>query len=304
MNLLCSGDWHIRETSPKKRKDNIKEKLLEKFLYMLGISKQHNAQAILQPGDWSDAVEHVSYLTLGYWINFFLSNEFPLIYTILGQHDTKNHSISNNNIPANVIQSAGVSRILSKKPTTVGTPKGEPKVKLYGCHFGQVIPRVKKEEDVVKILLVHKMIIKSKVLWNDQTDYSVARKLLKKHNYNLIVSGDNHERFIEQFNGKTLVNMGSLIRTNIRQVNHKPAAVIYNTVTQEFREEEIPVEKDVFDTECDEEIQETKEDLLELVRQFKKGFKQSSLFVNTLKEMIDTADTGVKKLFNEIAAED
>jgi hypothetical protein len=82
------------------------------------------------------------------------------------------------------------------------------------------------------------MIVDTKI-WEGQEDHTYGKILLKKYNYDLIVSGDNHNHFImhsgigSSIGKKLLINCGSLLRTRIDQEDHKPCVYIYNTDPKE-----------------------------------------------------------------------
>jgi len=82
------------------------------------------------------------------------------------------------------------------------------------------------------------MVVKDVALWPGQKPLK-ARGLLRKFpEYDLIVSGDNHQTFVETWKGRFLVNPGSLMRSSIDQWEHRPSVFLYyaesNTVEQVF----------------------------------------------------------------------
>jgi predicted phosphodiesterase len=314
LKILCTGDWHIRETNPEYRIDDFKTTLKNKLKYILNLYDKHDCDLLLQPGDFFDYADRVSYQMLSEWLEFFKNT--PKIFTILGQHDTKNHSLLNTNIPAYVFDAGSTVKLLKNsqgetylKDNGLLTPKGMPAplevISLYKCHYGEKIPKViKNEMDIFKVLVIHKMIIKSKKLWEGQEEYNLAKSLLKKYNYDLIVSGDNHTKFIETYEDKTLINMGSLMRTAKNQQDHQPAVVIFDTETREYIEELIPIESfdEVFDINRIEKETVIKKELTELVEVFEEQYETTIDFLKNLNIVKKTADADTLEIFNEISS--
>jgi hypothetical protein len=86
------------------------------------------------------------------------------------------------------------------------------------------------------------MIIKDTKLWEGQENYEIANNLLKNNRFELIVTGDNHQHFVEEYDGRFLVNCGSLMRSTSAQVDHIPVIYIWDSETKELIYDEIPIE--------------------------------------------------------------
>jgi len=302
LKILCTGDWHIRETNPEYRIDDFKTTLKRKIVSILNLYDKHDCDLLLQPGDFFDYAARVSYQMLSEWTLFF--DGAPTIFTILGQHDTKNHSLTNKDIPAYVFDAIGAIELLNDFVMGRSYIKDNEKLSLYGCSYGEKIPKVSKEKEIFNILVIHKMIIKSKKLWEGQEEYSLAKSLLKKYNYDLIVSGDNHTKFIETYEDKTLINMGSLMRTAKNQQDHQPAVVIFDTETREYIEELIPIEPfdEVFDINRIEKETVIKKELTELVEVFEEQYETTIDFLKNLNIVKKAADADTLEIFNEISS--
>lgn len=284
MKILCTGDWHIRETNPAYRIDNFKNTLKAKLNFIKQVCIDNKIDYIIQPGDFFDDASKVSYAALVEWIEFFRG--FPPIYTVLGQHDLKNHSLENRNIPAYILQEAGIIKL--------------PAYPLFGVfdgfHYGQPITPENN------ILIIHAMIINDKKLWDGQEGFVRGKTLLKKYKYNLIVAGDNHQKFIIKYNDKHLINAGSLMRTARNQIEHKPAVFIYDMDLNTVEEILIPIEPfdNVFDVNKISVEQERSEELSALVDTMKQGFTTSLNFMQNLSILKKKADKDTIKILDEI----
>jgi len=119
---------------------------------------------------------------------------------------------------------------------------------FYGSSFGEDIPEI-IDKDSFNILVTHRMVIKGDTLWPGQTNFSQARSLLRKTKFDLIISGDNHQFFIERVKDSYLINCGSMMRQRVDQVDHVPAVVLFDTEKRDFEILDIPITpaKDVID---------------------------------------------------------
>jgi hypothetical protein len=135
------------------------------------------------------------------------------------------------------MERAGAIRILS--PFSPIDLKGI--LDVYGASWNEEIPAI-FPEDTPSILVTHRMIIKDTKLWEGQENYEIANNLLKNNRFELIVTGDNHQHFVEEYDGRFLVNCGSLMRSTSAQVDHIPVIYIWDSETKELIYDEIPIE--------------------------------------------------------------
>jgi exonuclease SbcD len=244
MRFACTGDLHRRKTNPENRIDNYFETQLEKERFIFDASRTHNCDWILRPGDVfhrHDAPHGVveAYIRLHRHYGFYES-------AVFGQHDMRNHTSERKNTPLGVLL-AGAGRMHHATETPL-TPiiwsdekkkSTEENIYIYGASYGEEIPEI-QDQDGINILVLHKMVIQTK-LWYAQEEYVSAKALLRHHRYDLIVSGDNHTSFVEEFKGRFLVNCGSLMRSTLAQVEHKPMMAIYDTDKRTIKTIDIPI---------------------------------------------------------------
>lgn len=244
MNLLICGDLHISEKRPENRIDDYFFTQSNKIRWILEFAKTNNA-TILLPGDMFDNYKQSNFI-LEYYITLFKMMKVP-IYTIWGQHDQKYHSTDLQDTPLAVLAAAKALAIAD-----YGNAYYLKECSVYGSSFGEDIPKIKKDSFVdFNILLTHRMIIHSDKIWNAQEEFDYAENLLRKHDFDLIVSGDNHHFFIAKQKDKLLVNCGSLMRATTAQLDHIPKVVLFDTVTRKYKEYEIPIKliSEVFNLE-------------------------------------------------------
>lgn len=230
MKLLFLSDIHAMITKPKARLDNVKETLEHKLSYVFDWATEHNA-IILQAGDFGETSRSWHLLP---WLQEFLFRwkQKPLFYGIYGQHDLFMHSEENKKATIlGVLETAGLVKILDSAPVIL---EGEPLIYLYGCSYGQEIPRpiISRAGRHLNILVIHRMILSKKV-WQAQTEYDWAPKFLRQHNrYDFILCGDYHYKFLYHTNdGRTILNAGCMLRktASTKDLQHRPGFFVHDT---------------------------------------------------------------------------
>ncbi len=273
MKILITGDWHIDNKVPKRRTDDYWKTVLRKLGHIIKLYKTHNCDCILQPGDFFNSHRANDYLK-STMIDYFKGIN---VFGVYGQHDLRFHNANRENTPLNVLSTAGTVKILTPEHHTF---KGH----LYGCNWGENISKPK--EDALNILVMHKMVIKDEnsKLWNDQSEYITAGSL-NKLDFDLIVTGDNHQGF--QLD--KVYNCGSLMRSTIAQEDHKPHVWIWDGDKNDHEAEKlfIPIDpiEDVMDMETAIAEKERNEEL--------------EAFVNGLKDDPSTQDLNFLKSLYE-----
>jgi len=238
MKILACGDLHITDKKPVNRTDDYFETLSNKldFIFLTATKKQ--CEIIIFPGDIFDSHRANDFLK-SFLIDKIITNGYDgNVFCVYGQHDMRYHSSDRNNTPLNVLNASGTIGILNDDPMLVNN------VDFYGASFGEEIPKVITPNSF-NVLVIHKMIIQDK-LWKDQEEFTRANILLRNTEYDLIISGDNHQYFTAKVKDKTLINCGSLMRSNIGQVDHKPGIVVFDTKNRSMEEIQIPI-KDFYD---------------------------------------------------------
>lgn len=236
--ILCS-DIHLREDTPTCRMDDYQKAQWKKVDFIAGLQKQYNCP-VFCGGDlfhhWKSSPRLLS-VTMDH-----LPKNF---YSVAGQHDLPQHSLD-------LIDKSGIYT-LQRAGKVYFLPE---------CHWGQeptVGAFIKQKIDVTSIadslpqylevghniLIWHHMVWQGKKLWPGQTDPSAKATLRKYSQYQLILTGDNHNPFVEEYEGRLLVNPGSMMRMTADQVDHRPRVYLWyagdNTVEPVY----LPIEQGV-----------------------------------------------------------
>jgi len=229
-DAILTSDWHLRENQPVAWTVEFEPHQWNSVRFVKDLQEQYNCP-VLHAGDlfhhWkpspsllSKTIEH-------------LPNQF---YTVYGNHDLPQHSME-------LLEKCGVFTLTKADKVHI----------LEQGHWGMDPKHFYDFESLrltdKEILVWHKMTYQGKKPWPDCTDPK-AVKLLRQHpDFNLIVTGDNHESFVEEYEGRLLVNPGSLTRQTAKQIDFKPSVYLYfaenNTVERVF----IPIEENVISRE-------------------------------------------------------
>ena len=224
MKFLLISDIHLRDSNPRNRCDDFRETQFDKFNWCLELAKKENC-IVLQAGDLFDSVRSSNKL-----ISDTISTikQYNLdFFTVSGNHDQRHRNRD-----------------------------------LTNTHWGDEIPQIQYKK-AFTILVIHKMVIQNEEdkIWHGQQNYSTARMLLAKNDYDLILSADNHKTFADEYKGKTLLNLGSMTRLTSAQINHESQVAIFDTDKNEYIIYKIPIKPaaEVFNLEQIEKNKETGE---------------------------------------------
>jgi len=236
------GDTHYTNRSPERRLDNYWETQIKKTEQALSIFRDNNCHTIIQTGDFCDTPT-VANRVISTLISLFCGRDLE-VCTIAGQHDMTGHSLSTlPNSPLAVLEAADVVRILDNNCFSLGAVASNiPLVHIYGASFGEEVPKVENKK-WYNILVIHKM-IGDRPLYPGQELIGPNQFLRNNPDYNLVVCGDYHYRFISSYQGRTIINPGALVRKSISKfdLEHKPAVIIFDTETSESKVIELDVE--------------------------------------------------------------
>jgi len=229
-DAILTADWHIRADTPTSRTDDFTAAMWKKVQFINDLANEHDIP-ILIAGDLGHRPQ---------WPNWLLEKFMSIIsdieiIAIAGQHDLPGHNLEA--IPQSgfgVLMRAGyIKSRYSKKyilPWVAGFP--------YGTEI------IKTDSSVA---MTHQMVIKDKPDWPGQVTSS-AKSLLKKFpDYKLILSGDNHQSFVVEYEGRLLVNPGSMMRTTADQIDHNPRVYLWEAKSNRVEVVYLPIERHVID---------------------------------------------------------
>jgi DNA repair exonuclease SbcCD nuclease subunit len=225
VDAILTSDWHLREDTPVCRTDDFWEAQWNKVLYIAWLQMQHQCP-VIHAGDlfhhWKPSPYLLSRAMECIPLNF---------YTIYGQHDLPQHNLE-------LADKSGIYTLM----------KADKLMILPSCSWGQD-PKEPSGIFYNKVLVWHKMNYQGKLPWPGCTDPLAAGILRKYPQYDLIVTGDNHKPFVETYDGRLLVNPGSLMRQEAGQMEHKPRVYLWSKETNTVEPVFLPILGDAISRE-------------------------------------------------------
>lgn len=218
--ILCS-DIHLREDTPECRVDDFQKALWDKIRFIKQLQEEHECP-VFHAGDlfhhWKPSPYLLSLATM------HLPAEF---HTIYGQHDLPQHNHElRHKSGIYMLQTAGVLNVL-KKGVHWGFPVVQPTANIFGRN----------------VLVWHNLTYQG-IKPFPGAKGGMASGILKKYpEYDLIVTGDNHIAFVEEYEGRLLVNPGSLTRQTANQINHKPRVYLWYPVSNTVQAIYLPIDE-------------------------------------------------------------
>lgn len=213
---ILTSDLHIRSDKPECRTDDFLQTQREKWQFIKSLQEKYKCP-ILSGGD----VFHIHNPTLEL-VSEVISWDIPFV-TVAGQHDLPNHNMKNyKRSGLNVLEQAGIAKVVGQEKGTFENDD----IVVHGFNWNEEpCPLTDKEEGKVYIALIHHFVYKDKnqFVGAEEIGSSAKRMMKKLKGYDVIVSGDNHQHFIEKSDNQVLINCGSLTRQSADQIDYKPA---------------------------------------------------------------------------------
>ena len=244
--LILSADWHIRSDVSENRIDDFLREQERKIDFILDMSNKYCCPIVVA-GDIGDKSKWENWLLEKYIKKFKAHSQNILV--LPGQHDLPNHRLDKLSESGLGVLAASKAIIKLTRLNLLGSVASWLSPFPFGKELCPIGIIKEKNSQYKNIAVTHQLISQSR-LWEGQENFVSAKSLLKKFpEYDLIVSGDNHQSFIEKYEGRLLVNPGSIMRSTIAQINHKPKVYLWSAEDNEVKAIEIPIRsaKKVFD---------------------------------------------------------
>lgn len=205
VDAILTTDWHLREDTPVCRTDDFQEAQWRKVDEVRRLQQKYKC-LVLHAGDLFHHWKPSPWL-LSQAIDR-LPNHF---YTVYGQHDMPQNNID-------LIEKSGVYTLYQSGTVEI-LPEG---------HWGEVpTDQPSIELKGRKIAVWHIMNYIDKPPYPG-CEAPKSNKLLRDHpDFDLMVTGDNHQRFVAKEAGRVLVNAGPLTRQSADD-NGEPTVYLYD----------------------------------------------------------------------------
>jgi DNA repair exonuclease SbcCD nuclease subunit len=286
--ILCS-DMHLREQTenPTCRTDDWWAAQWKKIDFISDLQKRYDCP-VIHGGDLFDNWKPSPFL-LSETIKHLPDN----FWTIYGQHDLPQHNLE-------LAYKSGINTLAEAGKLTI----------FDDCHFEQfpneasMLVHLSKTK-TVKVLVWHTFNFQGKPPWPG-CEALPASKLLKKYpEYDLIVTGDNHQSFVEEYESRLCVNPGSMMRMTADQQDFRPSVFLWYAETNTVERVYLPIEPDVISREHIDRKQERDNRLEAFVSRLNTEWEADVSFeenVNRMMEENGTADS-IREIVNKAVFE-
>lgn len=286
-DAILTADLHLTDKTPVCRTDDYLAAQRKKLGYLRSFQIDYNCP-VLDAGD-----------VLDYWkapplLLWHAITELPCsFYTIPGNHDLPEHSVSQyhksalavlNEIDERLNEIDDIKVLINdfsyKGISTIhGIPYGQ-----YEHGLGSCALEKPTASNARKILLIHEMVWKDDPPWPGAEGYSAKEVLKNNPGWDLIVSGHHHASFTEEYEGRLLVNPGSMLRMSANQIDHKPRFYLYYADNNTVEPVYYPIEEDVIDRSHLDEADEKKERVQAYIERMDWGWDAGLSFRDNLEE--------------------
>lgn len=279
VDAILTADWHLREDTPSCRTDDFWEVQWKKVMFIKELQERHNCP-VIHSGDLFNHWKP-SPLLLSYTMKY-LPKRF---YTVYGNHDLPQHNMELN-------YKTGIKTLEEAGFLTV----------LPGTHWEQ------EPEKSINLPPTNRSIL----VWHVTTYLAKkpfpgielpSAKILHEYDYDLIVTGDNHQTFKDRgVNNNILVNPGSITRQTSDQASHMPCVFTYDSKYNEATPVYLPYEKGVVQKpEQAERTEQRKERIEAFVEKLDNEWDSGVSFEKNMENFLNKnpQDNEVKQLIYE-----
>ncbi len=277
---IITGDIHLREDIPVCRVDDFISEQTRKIKWLDSLQKKYDCP-ILDAGDLFSKSKPSHFLTQ--WAIRNLPYNF---HTIPGNHDLPSHNISLLNKSALGVLIAAGAATVSKKPFTL-----HDKTIVYPFPWGKELSPVSEKNTIRQIALCHVMTYTGERPWPNCRDPHAKQLLRKMKGYNLVITGHNHKSFVVESRDRILVNPGSLMRTNVDQINFKPRVYLWYAQENQVTPVYVPIKKEVISREHIDTKKNKDERINAFVEKLVDDLDISSSFTKNMEEYFATHKT-------------
>ena len=232
-DAILAADIHISKETPIARIDDYWLALQRKLLFIKQLQEKHSGIPVVIAGDlfnnWNAGPE------IERWC---IQNLFRFV-AVPGQHDLPYHNLE-------LFHQCSLAVLNAADPHRFTVIWNEP-YHITGITFYPFpwkVPPSKDKYDrsisAIEVAICHYLI---EADWPG-AEHERSHAFLKRMDYDLVLTGDNHKTFIDEYNGRRLINPGSLMRRNADQIDHKPVVYLWNT-KNEIEPVYLPIEPDV-----------------------------------------------------------
>ena len=245
---ILTADIELRAFQPTCRIDDHWSAQERKIAWLRGLAEKHDCP-ILDAGDLFDKRCKIN---PSHWLLGWAIQNLPRpFYTIPGNHDLPGKSIDNyQNSAMAVLEGADV---LSSVYNIWDKSISRLDFYLEGFAWGQELMNapdsLKNTPEYKKVALIHAMVYEEFEPFPGCDGYSAKEVMDLLPDFDLIVTGHNHQTFTREKGGRVLVNPGSLMRNDADQFDFKPSVFLWYAEDNSIERVFVPIEEGVIGRE-------------------------------------------------------
>ena len=294
--ILAVGDLHLRKTAPAMRTDDFFAAQEAKLNEIFAIAEEEECGYVVFPGDVFDRAD-APYSLVEWAIRQFQAHDLHYLF-IYGQHDLRYHTRDKQNTPLGVLVAGLQDQAVILSPNM---PFQFGRFVFWGCSWGEyhLLPTWGLlVGNAVNVVVLHKSVTVEPLPYDDVVS---AKALVQACPAQLFIAGDNHVQFTADFKQASVLNMGSVMRTSIAQIDHKPVVAVVTATADEvkYSVQHLTIQKHVFDEQVAEEAKESDERMTAFVESLSGEFDPELRFLDNLRYAAQTAPEGVQKILQE-----
>jgi len=265
--ILCS-DFHLRESTPVCYTGDYQKEQWNSVDFISNLQKKHHCP-IFFAGDLFDHWKPSP------WLLTKASEHLPNdILAVYGQHDLPQHNID-------LANKCGMWNLMTNGKLSI-LQQG-----YWGWEPAGGKGLIWKNRE---ILIWHHLTYQQKPF--PGASGGMASGVLRKYpQYDLIVTGDNHQSFVEEYKGRYLVNPGSLMRMDADQINFKPCVYLWYAEDNSIQQVFIPIVPNVITRAHIEQAKQRDLRISAFVSKLDGDWKTSMSFEENLDEFFKTNNT-------------
>lgn len=266
-DAIITADWHITGTPFRCRTDDVLKTQWNKVEDILWLQREHKCP-ILIAGDIFDKAKPPLWVVNNLLVLLKQNEEIEPRATTLGLSVVAipgNHDMPNHNRELLSKSAYGLLGEALNLNTFIDLSDPEDNIYLSKkyCVVGFGFDNKLSNQDIDlafntdrKVALAHMMTYKGRAPYPGCTAPGCVSLLKQFPEYDLIVTGDNHKTFTAEYEGRLLINPGSMLRKAADQINHKPCVFLWYADDNTCEPHYLPAPKDAITTEHLEEAEE------------------------------------------------
>lgn len=303
-SLMIIGDLHLREDTPTCRQDDFLSTQIRKLSFIC----KNNICPLVQPGDFFHKAKPSLRLLSHIIQTLDIQHDW---FFVPGNHDLPGHNVKLLDESGIGVLSLGNDRLVTPPyvplsarincdPRCVGIGKD---VHLYFYPFGETKPRPVHDPHKRNVAVMHRFVWHKKPPWFGCEHPNTDALLSEFSDYDLIITGDNHQQFVHRQGRRLLINPGAVSRQSVTEKNLRPRIFYWSADDNTYWTKVIPIADDVISEEHLEMEREREQRIGAFVERLDHDFEIELTFEENLKRFLNVNKINLrtqKKIFEAL----